>query len=130
MSVIRMPRSAASRKSVTGPQAQDTEPEELVPGRLSHTQWKDMLAYEEAEETVADHMDRLLKKVMDGCHRVNIRQQMFPYTANWVKKHLVQIVEQHFLCRDEEDGADVIVPEDREPSPLNQTSGLRAVCRS
>ncbi|KAJ0032187.1 hypothetical protein NQD34_002268 [Periophthalmus magnuspinnatus] len=112
-----MPRSAASRTSVAGPQTQDIEPEELLPVRLTQTQWVDMSAYEEAEEAVAEHMEILLKKVMDGCFRVEIRQQLCPYTATWIKKCLVQIVEQHFLCRDGGDGPEEVLPEDSEPPP-------------
>ncbi|XP_072294768.1 uncharacterized protein [Eucyclogobius newberryi] len=117
MSMVRMPRSARSQRSVTEPQPQDTEPEELVPGRLTRTSWTEMLAQEEAEEAVAEHMEKLLRNVMDGCCRADVRQQVFPFTTNWVKKCLIQTVEQRFLCRDDGDGAEEVLPEDCEPPP-------------
>uniref|UniRef100_A0AAV2KXW0 Uncharacterized protein n=1 Tax=Knipowitschia caucasica TaxID=637954 RepID=A0AAV2KXW0_KNICA len=96
-----MPRSAASRRSVAGPHTHEKESEEPV--RLTRTQWMDMLKYEDAEEAVAELMERFLNKVMDECFKVDIRQKLIPYTANWVKNDLIQIVEQRFLCRDEGD---------------------------
>ncbi|KAJ0065348.1 hypothetical protein NL108_007075 [Boleophthalmus pectinirostris] len=117
MSVVRMPRSAASRKSAAGRPEPDSEPEELLSGRFTQSQWTEMPEYEEAEEAVAEFMEILLDKVMDGCFRAVIRQQLCSYTTNWMKKHLVQIVEQHFLCRDEGDGAEEVLPEDSEPPP-------------
>lgn len=105
-----MPRSVVSAK--TAPQTPDPELV-VLPSRL--TLWTEMLKDGESHEAVLEIMETLLKRVMDGCFQVDVRQQMIPYTTNWMKNRLVQFIEQHFLCSDEGDSPGEVPPEDSEP---------------
>lgn len=47
-----------------------------VPGRLSKSEWMDMVAQEEGEEVVAEVLDELMCSVMKRCYQVYLQSQV------------------------------------------------------
>ncbi|KAJ8339224.1 hypothetical protein SKAU_G00360100 [Synaphobranchus kaupii] len=77
---------------------------DTVPGRLSKSEWMDVVAREEGEEVVAEVLDELMCSVMEKCYQVYLRKQLVPFTVSWARHSLVQTLEWQFLVRDEGEG--------------------------
>ncbi|XP_060927112.1 uncharacterized protein C2orf81 homolog [Limanda limanda] len=118
-----MPRSVAksqagkSRRMSSVPVTPlPTQELEIIPGRLTKTQWNKTLIQEENDEIVGEIMDELMSKVMDGCLQVHVERQLEPFAACWAKNYLTQILEQQIMCPDEGEGPEeASKTEDSEP---------------
>ncbi|KAJ8404504.1 hypothetical protein AAFF_G00337710 [Aldrovandia affinis] len=101
------------------PPAQNVESVDIVPGRLSKSDWLDMVAQEEGEEVVAEILDELMYCVMEKCYSVYLQKQLVPFTMTWARDALVQTLEWQFLVRDEGEGQDSspFWEQDSEPQP-------------
>lgn len=99
-----MPRSTAKfrvDKSARGPSVQPATPqaeevEDIVPGRLTKTQWTDLSIQEDADDTVGEIMEELLSKVMEGCFEVYIKNQVNVETI--LPSYSTQLVITHTTC--------------------------------
>ncbi|XP_076836032.1 uncharacterized protein C2orf81 homolog [Brachyhypopomus gauderio] len=106
-----MSRSAAkSRADKSRPVAAPPPPSvppattvDIVPGRLTETDWLEMVAREEGEEVVALVLGQLLEDVLDRCYDVYLQRQQVPFTVWWVREVLIQTVKWRFVVRDEGD---------------------------
>ncbi|XP_066568037.1 uncharacterized protein C2orf81 homolog [Amia ocellicauda] len=99
-------------------------PADIVPGRLTESDWVAMLMQEEGEEVVADIVDKLMSRVMEECYRVYLQRQLVPFTVSQAREALLQMVEWRFLVRDEGEGPDSTSSweEDEEPQPCSTDS--------
>ncbi|KAI1904689.1 hypothetical protein AGOR_G00008290 [Albula goreensis] len=101
------------------PPDQNGDSVDIVPGRLSESDWMEMVAQEEGEEVVAEILEELMQSVMEKCYDVYLRKQMIPFTVSWARDALVQALAMQFLARDEGDGQDsgLSWEQDSEPQP-------------
>ncbi|KAG7264329.1 hypothetical protein CRUP_009951 [Coryphaenoides rupestris] len=93
---------------------------DVVPGRLTQTQWEDMLRSEATGDVVGEIMEELTGHVLEGCLRKHVHKQLVAFSVSWAKDFLVQALELEFLYRDEGDRPDEASSygtEDLEPVP-------------
>uniref|UniRef100_A0A8B9QQM1 Uncharacterized protein n=1 Tax=Apteryx owenii TaxID=8824 RepID=A0A8B9QQM1_APTOW len=93
---------------------------EIVPGRLTESEWLSLVAAEEGEEEAGDIFAEFLDHVMDECYKVYLAQQRVPFTVSQAKDAFLQITEWRFLTRDEGElnvEEDATWQEDDEPEP-------------
>ncbi|XP_068799031.1 uncharacterized protein C2orf81 homolog [Struthio camelus] len=94
---------------------------EIVPGRLTETEWLSLVAAEEGEDEAGDIFAGFWDHVMDECYKVYLARQCVPFTINQAKDAILQITEWRFLLRDEGEPnveKDATWQEDEEPEPL------------
>ncbi|XP_062430461.1 uncharacterized protein C2orf81 homolog [Rhea pennata] len=93
---------------------------EIVPGRLTETEWLSLVSAEEREEEAGDIFAEFLDHVMKACYEVYLARQRVPFTVNQAKDAILQITEWRFLMRDEGElnlEEDATWQEDEEPEP-------------
>ncbi|KAK0147283.1 hypothetical protein N1851_013294 [Merluccius polli] len=110
---------ADKRASVQVASPSQDLPVEVVPGRLTQTQWEDMLRLEDTDDLVGEIMEELVGNVMERCLKTYIHKQLVAFSVSWAKGFLVQALELQFLYRDEGDGPEEASSdaEDSEPVP-------------
>ncbi|XP_073673284.1 uncharacterized protein C2orf81 homolog [Garra rufa] len=110
-----VPVNAASHPSAIQP----AETVDIVPGRLTESNWTSMLSQEEGEEVVVDIIAELMEGVMDRCYQVYLKRQLIPFSVWWAQNNLVETLECLFLRRDEGDDPEheLFWQEDPEPQP-------------
>uniref|UniRef100_A0A8C8S644 Uncharacterized protein n=1 Tax=Pelusios castaneus TaxID=367368 RepID=A0A8C8S644_9SAUR len=74
---------------------------DIVPGRLSESEWISLVSVEEGEDGVGDVLAGLLDHVMDECYKVYLARQCIPFTISQARDAILQIAEWRFLARDE-----------------------------
>ncbi|KAG7477193.1 hypothetical protein MATL_G00091870 [Megalops atlanticus] len=99
--------------------AQNVDPVDAVPGRLSMSDWAAIVEQEEGEEVVAEILDELVHRVMEKCYQLYLQKQLIPFTVSRARDALVHVVEWQFLVRDEGDWPDSapLWEQDSEPLP-------------
>ncbi|KAJ8391668.1 hypothetical protein AAFF_G00086180 [Aldrovandia affinis] len=109
------------------PQVQNPDTSDVVPGRLTKSEWVAMVMLEEGEEAVAWILDELMDHVMEGCYRVYLHRQLIPFTVSKVRDALVQVMEWQFLMQDRGEGLDCtpLWVEDSEPQACETDSWAR-----
>ncbi|XP_007258376.3 uncharacterized protein C2orf81 homolog [Astyanax mexicanus] len=98
------------------PPPQTPEDVDVVPGKLTQTEWMSMISQQEGEDIVAEIVEELMNRVMERCRKVDIDNQLVPFTVAWAKDAMLQVVKLQYLMRDEGDGENTVV-EDEEPTP-------------
>ncbi|XP_053727067.1 uncharacterized protein C2orf81-like [Synchiropus splendidus] len=95
-----------SSADVSPPALPDPGDEYIIPGRMTVRQWSNALLEEEAEDVVGEIMTELLTLVMDGCLKSDLKKQVVPFTVNWAKTYLIQVLRPKFICREEKEEAE------------------------
>ncbi|XP_072521001.1 uncharacterized protein C2orf81 homolog [Salminus brasiliensis] len=99
------------------PPTQTPEVPDIVPGRLTETEWVSMVSQQDGEDIVADTLEELMNCVMEKCYEVDVNRQLVPFTVAWAKDAMVQVIKWQYLMRDEGDGENAVSLEDTEPPP-------------
>ncbi|XP_064152622.1 uncharacterized protein C2orf81-like [Anguilla rostrata] len=112
----RRGRASASPAPVPAPSPATGD---VVPGRLTKSQWLTMVTGEEGEEAVAEILDELMSRVMEKCYSVYLYRQLIPFTVSRARDTLVRVLEWQFLMQDRGEGQDgaPLWAEDAEPQP-------------
>ncbi|XP_050800876.1 uncharacterized protein C2orf81 homolog isoform X2 [Gopherus flavomarginatus] len=74
---------------------------DIVPGRLSESEWISLVTMEEGEDGVGDILEGMINQVMDECYKVYLARQCIPFTISQARDAILQIAEWRFLVRDE-----------------------------
>nr|XP_023966710.2 uncharacterized protein C2orf81 homolog isoform X1 [Chrysemys picta bellii] len=74
---------------------------DIVPGRLSESEWISLVTMEEGEDGVGDILEGMINQVMDECYKVYLARQCIPFTISQARDAILQIAEWRFLARDE-----------------------------
>ncbi|KAG6930017.1 hypothetical protein G0U57_004456 [Chelydra serpentina] len=74
---------------------------DIVPGRLSESEWISLVTMEEGEDGVGDILAGMINQVMDECYKVYLARQCIPFTISQARDAILQIAEWRFLARDE-----------------------------
>ncbi|XP_067389677.1 uncharacterized protein C2orf81 homolog [Emydura macquarii macquarii] len=91
---------------------------DIIPGRLSESDWISLITLEEGEDGAGDILAGLLDQVMDECYKVYLARQCIPFTISQARDAILQIAEWRFLARDEGEATveeDVTWQEEEEP---------------
>ncbi|KAK1792347.1 hypothetical protein P4O66_012302, partial [Electrophorus voltai] len=93
---------------------------DIVPGRLSESEWMSMLSQAEGEGFVADILDEFMNHLMVKCYEVYLKKQLLPFSVAWAKNAMVQVIELQYPTHDTGDGANTIslFKENAEPPPM------------
>ncbi|EPY73645.1 hypothetical protein CB1_002666001 [Camelus ferus] len=92
----------------------------IVPGGLTEAEVAKLRAREEGEEVVGDIMEELVERVMDAAYKSYLERQCIPYTVDWARETMLQMVQLRFMPRDEGEpnlAEDPTWAEDEEPTP-------------
>ncbi|TSN86105.1 hypothetical protein Baya_10000 [Bagarius yarrelli] len=117
------PRTEKGRMTSAYPppptQTEDLE-DTVDPECLVKSECLTMIAHEEGEEIVAEILDELMTRVMKKCDEVYLKKQIIPFSVAWAKNAMLQLVNWHYLMRDEGDDIETIsiLQEDKTPAPL------------
>uniref|UniRef100_A0A8C7W758 Uncharacterized protein n=1 Tax=Oncorhynchus mykiss TaxID=8022 RepID=A0A8C7W758_ONCMY len=97
---------------------------DIVPGRLTESNWVSMLVQEEGEEVVVEVLYEFMNHIMEKCYTVYLQRQVRPYlfTTSWARDSLVQILEWQFLVQDEGEGPDSAPSWEEDSEPLPSTT--------
>ncbi|XP_069060402.1 uncharacterized protein C2orf81 homolog isoform X2 [Pleurodeles waltl] len=74
---------------------------DIVPGRLTESDWSSLVEREDGNENVGDIIADLLNRVMDECFAVYLARQSIPFTISQAKEAMIKIAEWRFLVCDE-----------------------------
>ncbi|XP_053886163.1 uncharacterized protein C2orf81 homolog [Malaclemys terrapin pileata] len=74
---------------------------DIVPGRLSESEWISLVTMEEGEDGMGDILEGMINQVMDECYKVYLARQCIPFTISQARDAILQIAEWRFLARDE-----------------------------
>ncbi|CAM4551626.1 unnamed protein product [Lepidochelys olivacea] len=74
---------------------------DIIPGRLSESEWISLVTMEEGEDGVGDILAGMINQVMDECYKVYLARQCIPFTVSQARDAILQIAEWRFLARDE-----------------------------
>ncbi|XP_075772205.1 uncharacterized protein C2orf81 homolog isoform X2 [Pelodiscus sinensis] len=74
---------------------------DIVPGRLSESEWISLVSTEEGEDGVGDILAWMLDQVLEECYKVYLARQCIPFTISQARDAILQIAEWRFLARDE-----------------------------
>ncbi|XP_038256801.1 uncharacterized protein C2orf81 homolog [Dermochelys coriacea] len=74
---------------------------DIIPGRLSESEWIYLVTMEEGEDGVGDILAGMMNQVMDECYKVYLARQCIPFTVSQARDAILQIAEWRFLARDE-----------------------------
>ncbi|XP_074203836.1 uncharacterized protein C2orf81 homolog [Camelus bactrianus] len=92
----------------------------IVPGGLTEAEVAKLRAREEGEEVVGDIMEELVERVMDAAYKSYLERQCIPYTVDWARETMLQMVQLRFMPRDKGEpnlAEDPTWAEDEEPTP-------------
>ncbi|XP_064007878.1 uncharacterized protein C2orf81 homolog [Pogoniulus pusillus] len=97
-----------------------------VSGLMSEEEWLSLLEAEQEDRDVGDILAELLDRVMDGCLKADVVQQLVPFVVAQARDAILHIAQWRFLARDEGDldlkDEDGTWQEDEEPEPLTTDS--------
>ncbi|XP_078535201.1 uncharacterized protein C2orf81 homolog isoform X2 [Lissotriton helveticus] len=74
---------------------------DIVPGRLTESDWSSLVEREDGDEHVCDIIEDLLTRIMDQCFATYLEKQRIPFTISQAKEAMIKIAEWRFLVRDE-----------------------------
>eukprot|EP00118_Oscarella_pearsei_P028929 m.3289 g.3289 ORF g.3289 m.3289 type:complete len:407 (+) comp9230_c0_seq1:47-1267(+) len=103
---------------------------EVVPGRFNENDWIGLLQTDVDVDVVAEILDGLVFATWDTISQRQVEQKVFPFTVEWAKDIVEQIVEWQFLERDDGEmnaEGDQSWLEDEEPVPSEIDSWARGV---
>ncbi|KAJ8363463.1 hypothetical protein SKAU_G00122940 [Synaphobranchus kaupii] len=100
-------------------QTQNPGTGDVVPGRLTKSEWVTMVTGQEGEEAVSEILDELMCHVMEKCYRVYLYRQLLPFTVSKARDTLEQALEWHFFMQDRGEGPEsaALWAEGPEPRP-------------
>uniref|UniRef100_A0A452HXV2 Uncharacterized protein n=1 Tax=Gopherus agassizii TaxID=38772 RepID=A0A452HXV2_9SAUR len=94
-------RTRPSRAEKSRPPTVPIPQVDIVPGRLSESEWISLVTMEEGEDGVGDILEGMINQVMDECYKVYLARQCIPFTISQARDAILQIAEWRFLVRDE-----------------------------
>lgn len=116
MSKGKATRSSTATSSTPAPPPIITN--DILAGRYTESDWNSMLETEDGEELVFDLVEVIVGGVMDVIHQKHIDNNLVPFSLNWAKDMMLQLVEWQFMNHDEgekEEAGNDSWLEDQEP---------------
>lgn len=99
MSKGKATRSSTATSSTPAPPPIITN--DILAGRYTEGDWHSMLEAEDGEELVFDLVQVIVGGVMEVIHQKHIDRNLVPFSLNWAKDMMIQLVEWQFLNHDE-----------------------------
>jgi len=99
MSKGKATRSSTATSSTPAPPPIITN--DILAGRYTEGDWHSMLEAEDGEELVFDLVEVIVGGVMEVIHQKHIDRNLVPFSLNWAKDMMVQLVEWQFMNHDE-----------------------------